>query len=457
MTNHILIVDDDAQMRKSLANLLRRESYVITEAESGERALECLKTDVHDLIITDLHMEPMSGLDLLRQVKRSYPAIEVIVVTAFGTIETAVDAMKLNAFDFVSKPFQVDEILLRVRNALEKSRLKEQVLRLQNEARTAFSIDGIVGQSAALRQLMTILPRVAQTDSTVLITGESGTGKELIARAIGTASRRANGPFVSVSCAALPEQLLESELFGHAKGAHSTAFAARKGLFEESHGGTFFLDEIGEAPLPVQVKLLRVLEERSVRRLGDNRSIPVDMRLVAATNQNLEELIQEGRFRADLFYRLNVVRLHTPPLRERVDDIPLLVAHFIEKYNDKHGRRIQGATADTQALLIAYRWPGNVRELENVIQRAMILANGERLEVGDIAAEIRGTETETPSVAQSLLHRTRKSAGVIEKQNIRAALERHSGNVTHTAKALGVSRATLQNKMRQYGLRRSKA
>jgi two-component system response regulator HydG len=454
MTSHILIVDDDAQMRKSLANLLRRESYAITEAESGERAVECLKSDIFDLIITDLHMEPMSGLDLLRVVKQAHADIEVIVITAFGTIETAVDAMKLNAFDFVSKPFQVDEILLRVRNALEKSRLKRQVLQLQSEARSAFGIDGIVGQSAALRQLMTVLPRVAQTDSTVLITGESGTGKELIARAIGTASRRAPGPFVSVSCAALPEQLLESELFGHAKGAHSTAYAARKGLFEEAHGGTFFLDEIGEAPLSVQVKLLRVLEERSVRRLGDNRSIPVDMRLVAATNQNLEELVKAGRFRADLFYRLNVVRLHTPPLRERIDDIPLLVAHFIEKYNQKLGRGIQGSTAEAQALLMTYNWPGNVRELENVIQRAMILATGERLETGDIAEEIRGTKTATPSAAQSLLDRTRDSAGVIERQNILDALARHHGNVTHTAKALGVSRATLQNKMKQYGLRK---
>ena len=457
MTSNILIVDDDAQMRKSLANLLRRESYAITEAESGERAVECLNNDTFDLVITDLHMEPMSGLDLLRVVKQSHPDIEVIVVTAFGTIETAVDAMKQGAFDFVSKPFQVEEILLRVRNALEKSRLKGQVLRLQNEARSAFGIDGIVGRSEAIHQVLSVLPRVAQTDSTVLITGDSGTGKELIAHAIGTASRRANGPFVSVSCAALPEQLLESELFGHAKGAHSTAFAARKGLFEEAHGGTFFLDEVGEAPLSVQVKLLRVLEERSVRRLGDNRSIPVDLRLVAATNQNLEELIKTGRFRADLFYRLNVVRLRMPPLSERVDDIPLLVAHFIDKYNQKQGRRIQGSTAEAQALLMTYHWPGNVRELENVIQRAMILATGERLEAGDIPAEIRGAESVASNAARSLTDRTRESAGVIEKQNILDALERHNGNVTHTAKALGVSRATLQNKMKQYGLRQSKA
>ncbi len=454
MVAKILIVDDDPQMRKTLANLLRRENYATIEADGGAQAVERLKQDVFDLLITDLHMEPMSGMDLLRAVKQTQPDLEAIVVTAFGTVETAVEAMKLRAFDFVTKPFQTDEILLRVRNALEKCQLKDRVRRLQLEAKNAFGVPGIIGQSVALRKVLTVLPQVAQTDSTVLITGESGTGKELIARAIGTESRRAHGPFISVSCAALPEQLLESELFGHAKGAHSTAYTARKGLFEEAHGGTFFLDEIGEAPLSVQVKLLRVLEERAIRRLGENRSIAVDVRLVAATNQNLEELIKNGHFRADLFYRLNVVRLPLPALRERADDIPLLAAHFIEKYNQKQSRSMVGLSPQAQAALMAYRWPGNVRELENVIQRAMILATGERLEAGDIPAEIRGSETEAPSAAQSLLHRTRESAGVIEKQNILDALARHNGNVTHTAKSLGVSRATLQNKMRQYGLRK---
>jgi len=454
MTAKILLVDDDAPMRKTLANLLRREGYQTGEADSGEQARAALSRDVFDLVITDLHMEPVSGIDLLRSIKQSSPELEVIVVTAYGTVEAAVAAMKLRAFDFITKPFQADEILHRVRNALEKGRLQGEVRRLRTEARNAFGIAGIVGQSDALRQVLSVLPRVAQTDSTVLITGESGTGKELIARAIVATSRRAEGPFVSVSCAAFPEQLLESELFGHAKGAHSTAYNARKGLFEEAHGGTFFLDEIGEAPLPIQVKLLRVLEERSLRRLGENRVVPVDVRLVAATHQNLEESIKTGRFRADLFYRLNVVRLHLPPLRERAEDIPLLAAHFIDKYNQKHDRRVQGLSPQAQSLLMAYHWPGNVRELENTIQRALILAPGERLEAGDIPLELAGSAVPATAQAHKLLEQTRDSVRVIEKQNILDALALHRGNVTHTAKALGVSRATLQNKMKQYGLRK---
>ncbi len=453
MAQKILLVDDDPQMRRSLANLLRREGYVITEAGGGHEAADHLGKEVFDLVITDLHMEPMSGLDVLRTVKQFSPDIEVIVVTAFGTIESAVDAMKLQAFDFVTKPFQPDEILLRVRNALEKSRLKEEVRRLKTEAKSAFGVEGIVGKSEAMRQVMTILPRVAQTDSTVLITGESGTGKDLIARAIGTASKRSHGPFVSVSCAALPEQLLESELFGHAKGAHSTAFTARKGLFEEANGGTFFLDEVGEIPLAVQVKLLRVLEERSIRRLGDNRSIPVDVRLVAATNQNLEELIKAGRFRSDLYYRLNVVRLRIPPLRERIEDLPLLIAHFIEKYNRKNNKQVGGVSPKARALMMGYGWPGNVRELENIIQRIMALSTSEILDVPDLPEEIRGMEAGTEGKAKDLKDFARETTGHVEKSKILDALAQTNGNVTHAAKALGISRATLQNKMKLYGLR----
>ncbi len=450
MAAKILIVDDDPQMRKTLANLLRREGYAIAEANGGKEAGEQLNGDVFDLVITDLHMEPMSGLDVLRMVKQANADIEVIVVTAFGTIESAVDAMKLQAFDFVTKPFQPDEILLRVRNALEKNRLKEEVRRLQAEAKSAFGVEGIVGQSEAMRQALTMLPRVAQTDSTVLITGESGTGKELIARAIGTASQRAQGSFVSISCAALPEQLLENELFGHVKGAFTGAVAARKGLIEEANGGTFFLDEIGEAPVAVQVKLLRVLEERCLRRLGDNRLIPVDLRLVAATNQNLEELIKAGRFRADLYYRLNVVRLRVPPLRERLDDIPLLTAHFIEKYNRKTNKHVAGVSPQARALMMAYGWPGNVRELENAVQRMMAVSTAEILDTPDLPEEIRGIETAQRAKPKDLV---RDTVGYAEKSMIRDALTQTNGNVTRAAKVLGWSRATLQNKMKRYGLR----
>jgi DNA-binding NtrC family response regulator len=453
MAAKILVVDDDPQMRKTLANLLRREGYTTVESESGEQAGDELKGDVFDLVITDLHMEPVSGLDLLRKTKQTQPELEVIVVTAYGTVEAAVEAMKLGAFDFVTKPFQTDELLHRVRNALEKNRLQGEVRRLQREAKQVFGITGIVGQSDGLRNVLAILPRVAQTDSTVLITGESGTGKELIARAIGMESRRAQGPFVSVSCAALPEQLLESELFGHAKGAHSTAFSTRKGLFEEANGGTFFLDEIGEAPLPVQVKLLRVLEERTIRRLGENRSIPIDVRLVAATNQNLEELIKTGRFRADLYYRLNVVRLHVPPLRERLDDIPLLVAHFIDKYNQKTHKQIRGISRQAGALLMAYPWPGNVRQLENVIQRMIVIATGETLDVQDLPAELRDADTAVEAKENDFKGLSKEITSRTEKSRLLDALTEHAWNVTRTARAIGISRATLQNKMKKLNLR----
>jgi transcriptional regulator with PAS, ATPase and Fis domain len=304
-----------------------------------------------------------------------------------------------------------------------------------------------------LRKVLSILPRVAQTESTVLITGESGTGKELVARAIGLASRRAQGPFVSVSCGAFPEQLIENELFGYEKGAHSTAFMPRKGLFEEAHGGTFFLDEIGETPLPVQVKLLRVLEERSVRRLGGNRSTPIDIRLVAATNQNLEELIKTGRFRADLFFRLNVVRLKMPALRERIDDIPLLMAHFIEKYNQKTNKRIAGMGPETKALMMAYPWPGNVRQLENVIQSMMAVASGDILDVADLPDEVRGTTSTAETRLGGLKPSTQAAVDQIEKNRILDELAANKWNVTRTARSLGISRATLQNKMKKFSLR----
>lgn len=453
MTAKILIVDDDPLMRKTLSNLLRREGYGTAEAGGGEEAIRHLDGEIFDLVITDLHMEPMSGLELLKAIKPGRPDLEVIVVTAYGTIDVAVEAMKLGAFDFVTKPFQPEEILLRARNALEKSRLKDEVRRLQTEARSAFGIHGIVGGSEPLRKVLSILPRVAQTESTMLITGESGTGKELIARAIAAASRRAQGPFVSISCAALPEQLLESELFGHVKGAFTTAFAARKGLIEEAGGGTFFLDEIGEATLPIQAKLLRVLEERMIRRIGENRTLPVDVRFVAATNQNLEDLIPSGRFRQDLYYRLNVVRLHLPPLRERVDDIPLLMAHFLEKYNLKMNKRVAGVTPEARAMMMAYPWPGNVRELANFMERMIAISSGDTLDIPDLPEEIRGTGAADRETAAGLKPSTQATMHQIEKRSILEALAAHDGNVTHSARALKISRATLQNKMRKFGIR----
>lgn len=296
-----------------------------------------------------------------------------MLMTAYGNIETAVEAMKLGAFDFITKPFQTEEILLRVRNALEKRLLKEEINQLRAEVKSAFGFEGIVGISDKIRQVLSTLPRVAQTDSTVLITGESGTGKELIARAVHTSSRRAQGPFISVSSAAFPEHLLEDELFGHVKGAFTGALAARKGLLEEANGGTFLFDDIGEAPPAIQAKLLRVLEERSLRRLGDNRPVPVDIRFVAATNRDLQDAIQQNTFREDLFYRLNVIRIHLPPLRERKEDVSLLTKHFLDLHCKRAGRNIDGFSADALEALAAYDFPGNIRELSNVIEQAVAL------------------------------------------------------------------------------------
>lgn len=444
----ILVVDDEAGMRKSVGIILRRARYVVTEAPGGREAADHLGTDVFDLVITDLKMEPLSGLDLLRLVKQLSPDVEVILMTAFGTVESAVEAMKLGAFDFITKPFQPEEILLRVRNALEKRRLKEEVDVLRAEVKSVFGFEGIVGQSEAIRQVLAILPRVAQTDSTVLITGESGTGKELIARAIHAASRRPQKPFVSVSCAAFPEQLLENELFGHIKGAFTGALAARRGLLEEAHGGTFFLDEIGEAPLPVQVKLLRVLEDRSIRRLGDNRSIPVDVRIVAATNRDLQSAVKEKFFREDLFYRLNVIRIHLPPLRERMEDVPILSRHFLALHRKRLHREIGGFSPAALKALCDYYFPGNVRELSNVVEQAVALAAGPMVERHDLPEKLLQPPSQAGSPG-SPAHRP-KSLADAERELILERLHARGGNLGLAAQDLGISRTTLWRRMKDY-------
>ena len=443
MAAKILIVDDEAGMRKGLGSILRRAGYLVSEAPGGTEAADHLGRDVFDLVITDLKMEPLSGLDLLRLVKQMSPDVEVILMTAFGTIETAVEAMKLGAFDFITKPFQKEEILLRVRNALEKRRLKEEVHHLRVEVTSAFGFEKIVGQSAGIRQVLNLLPRAAQTDSTVLITGESGTGKELIARAIHAASRRAQGPFVPVSCAAFPEQLLENELFGHVKGAFTGALAARRGLLEEAQGGTFFLDEIGEAPLSIQSKMLRVLEDRSIRRLGDNRSIVVDVRIVAATNRDLPLAVKEKVFREDLFYRLNVIQIHLPPLRERNEDIPLLVRHLLAMHCQQLGRDLHGFSPAALRILAAHDYPGNIRELSNVVEQAVALAAGPVIEPHDLPEKLQRYETE-----EALSPSARLVAA--EREVILERLQARGGNLGMVAQDLGISRTTLWRRMKEH-------
>jgi DNA-binding NtrC family response regulator len=455
--SRVLVVDDEAGMRKSLAIMLRREDYAVAEAAGGTEALDQIGREVFDLIVADLNMDDLSGLEVLRHVKQSNPDVEVIMMTAYGTIESAVEAMKLGAFDFITKPFQPEEILLRVRNALDKRQLRREVHRLRAEAHHASGLERIVGVSEPIRRLLASVPRVGQTDSTVLVTGESGTGKELIARAIHATSRRAQGPFVSVSCAALPEQLLENELFGHVKGAFTGALAARKGLLEEAQGGTFFLDEVGEAPLAIQTKLLRVLEERSIRRLGDNRSWPVDIRVVAATNRDLDVAVREKAFREDLLYRLNVIRLHLPPLRERSDDVPLLARHFLALHCRQLERELEGFSPEAFAAIGSYMFPGNIRELSNVIEQAVALAAGPLIELDDIPERVRSPQPlagrATPPAATTSTTPLEDAIEGVEQEQIREALRVTGWNISQAATRLGVSRNTLRYRIEKYGLR----
>jgi two-component system response regulator HydG len=451
MPDRILVVDDESAMRRSLAIMLRREGYAVSEAVDGKAAIELLKRDPVDLVITDLRMETMfSGLDLLRHVKQAGPGVEVIVMTAYGTIEAAVEAMRHGAFDFITKPFEMEPALLRVRNALERKHLRTEVHRLRAEAANVFSLDAIVGHSEAIRRILTVVPRAAQSDSTILITGESGTGKELVARAIHGTSRRVSGPFVSVSCAALPDELLENELFGHVKGAFTGAAVARKGLLEEAQGGTFFLDEVGEASMEIQKKLLRVLEERSLRRLGDNRSISLDVRVVTATNRDLQEAVDDKSFRDDLYHRLNVIRIHMPPLRERPDDIPLLARHFLVRHSSRLGREFSGFAPAAMAALSGYAFPGNVRELSSVVEQAVALAPGPAVELDDLPARLTAPPR-GPAPLAALVRRP-KTLVDLEREAILERIEAQGGDLHAVAQDLGISRTTLWRRMKEYGI-----
>ncbi|RMG47939.1 MAG: sigma-54-dependent Fis family transcriptional regulator, partial [Acidobacteria bacterium] len=372
----ILIVDDEEPVRRFLMSAFRNEDYEIDQASSGAAAKDLLVRTIYDLVITDLKMEPVSGMDVLRFIKSTSPQTEVMMMTAFATVDVAVQAMKEGACDFITKPISRDELLQRVKNALNRRRLEREVAFLRTEFQRQFSLDNIVGQSKEIKRVLDTIRRVAPSESTVLVTGETGVGKELVAKAIHTLSRRAGRPFVSVNCAAFPEQLLESELFGHVKGAFTGAVRSRKGLIEEADGGTFFLDEVGAMPLGVQAKLLRVLEERVIRRIGENREVAVDIRVVAATNQDLGEAIRERAFREDLYYRLNVITIHVPPLRARRSDIPVLAEHFRQVYAEREGKAVGGIAPEAMRALLAYEYPGNVRELKHIIEQAVTMAEG---------------------------------------------------------------------------------
>ncbi len=448
----ILIVDDQRNMRTTTALVLRQEGYEVAEAESGDAALSRLLTEPFDVVLTDLKMAPLDGLAVLRGALEISPSTQVIVMTGYGTVESAVEAMQQGAHDYLAKPFKESELLVRVQRALEKRRLLVDVGLFSDEFRQHYKLDALVGRSAPMRELLTKLVRVAPTDVTVLITGESGTGKELIARAIHANSKRADRPFVPVNCAAISETLLESELFGHVKGAFTGAVKLRQGLFEDADGGTFFFDEIAETTPAFQAKLLRVIQEHEIRRVGDNASIHVDVRVIAATNQDLRAAIAEKRFREDLYYRLNVVPLHAPPLRERKEDIPLLAQHFLDRFNQRNGTR-RTLTQGALQKMIAYDFPGNVRELENVVEQAAALAHGDEIDADDVAIETRMTSAilETPPGG---VHTLAQEVDQAEKRAIEQALERNAGSLEKVARELDVSPTTLWRKMKRLGLRK---
>jgi len=442
----ILVVDDEPGMRRSLAISLKREGYEVEEAAGGTESLVRLEREIYDLVMTDLKMTPVGGLEVLAAAKKAAPQTEVILMTAYGSIEAAVEAMRLGAFDFVSKPFQAEEILARVRNALEKARLTTEVRLLREDLKTRAGFEQLLGQSPAMQAVLAKAARVAVSDSTVLITGESGTGKELVARAIHARSLRATKPFVSVNCAAFPEQLLESELFGHIKGAFTGAVASRKGLLEEAHGGTFFFDEVGDTPPGIQAKLLRVLEDRLIRRLGDNRPIRVDVRILAATNRDLASAIREKAFREDLYYRLNVVALHLPPLRVRREDIPLLAHHFLGVASRRSGKPMKGFSGETLAVLQAYDYPGNIRELENAVEQAIAFTTGPVIRPEDLPEVLRSgprSKGDGPAPAAGTLEE-------MERELILRRIHELNGNLSLAARALGIGRTTLWRKMKAY-------
>jgi two-component system response regulator HydG len=447
----LLIVDDQSNMRATTALVLRQEGYEVAEAEGGETARTLLTDQRFDVVLTDLKMEtPTEGLSVLRAALEISPYTQVIVMTGYSTVEGAVEAMQRGAHDYISKPFKESELLVRVQRALEKKRLLLDVTLFSDEFRERYKLDALVGRSAPMRELLARVVRVAPTDVTVLLTGESGTGKELIARAIHANSKRASRPFVPVNCAAISETLLDSELFGHAKGAFTGAVKLRQGLFEEAGGGTFFFDEIAETTPAFQAKLLRVIQEHEIRRVGDNAFIKVDVRVIAATNQDLKQAIAEKRFREDLFYRLNVVPLTAPPLRERREDVPLLAQHFLTRFNQRNGTR-RTLTQGALEKMVAYDFPGNVRELENIIEQAAALVHGEEIEAEDVFIEPR-TQPATP--AEGGIRSLAQEVDEAEKRAIEASVQRNDGQLERVARELDVSTTTLWRKMKRLGLRK---
>ncbi len=451
MKTRILVVDDELSMREFISILLEREGYDVLTAADAATALSRLAASDIDLVISDVQMPGLSGLELLSRIKKDAPETAVLMITAFSTAEQAVEAMKLGAYDYLAKPFKVDEIKILVRNALEKRDLRRENKQLREKAGVCEGYGGIVGTSQRMKEVFGLLRKVSDAQTTVLVSGESGTGKELAARAIHVNSARTSKPFITVNCGAIPENLIESELFGHAKGAFTGAVGERAGLFEQANGGTIFLDEIGELPLAMQTRLLRVIQEREVRRVGGSITKKVDVRLLAASNSDLAQQVKEGSFREDLYYRINVVQVIMPPLRERVEDIPLLVEHLVRKHRGTGGI----VTSEALKALMAYQFPGNVRELENIIERSLVL-DRDKIGIESIPQQVRGAikrfdlhaAVDIPDEGIEL----EPALESLEKQYLIKALEKSGGSKTKAADLLGMSFRSYRYKLSKFGL-----
>jgi two-component system response regulator AtoC len=438
----ILVVDDEAIVRESLGDWLKDVGYQVFTAENGHKALEVIEREKPGIMITDLVMPGMDGIELMKRAKAQQPKIEVIIITAYASIPTAITAMKDGAYDYIEKPFCPERAELLVKKLAEHQELVEENLSLRQRLEDRYRFENIITKSAKMQRLIELIKVVGKSNATVLVTGESGTGKELVARAIHSQSHRHNKSFIAVSCAALPESLLESELFGHEKGSFTGAYAQKKGKFEFANGGTLFLDEIGEMSANIQVHLLRVLEEKEFTRVGGNEPLRVDVRVISATNKDLRKAIEKQEFREDLYYRLNVVNIELPPLRERKEDIPLLAEHFLNKFASENRKEITGFSPDAIEFLLDYDWPGNVRELENAVERAVILAQDSIITAADLPQESMSlTSPATP----------RKSLKEVEKGHILNVLRETGENYSAAARILGISRMTLYKKAREYG------
>ena len=457
MKAKILVVDDEQSIREFLEIMLKKEGYEVTCAEDGSKAVEALKKKEFHMVISDLQMPNMNGMELLDHVRSNYPELTFMIITAFGTTESAVEAMKKGAYDYITKPFKIDEVRINIANALKSKHLEVENRSLKKELQKEYTFQNLVGNSDAMHKIYDMVERVSQSPTNVLVLGESGTGKEMVAKAIHYNGPFKDQPFVTVNCGAIPESLMESEMFGHKKGSFTGAVADKSGLFEVANGGTLFLDEVGELPLTIQVKLLRAIQERVIRRVGGTEDQKVNVRIIAATNRNLEDMVRDGEFREDLYYRLNVIQIRMPALRERTDDVPLLAKHFLAKYNDRLNKSIQGISDEAMAVLKKYDYPGNVRELENIIERTVALEGG-----ATILPESLPPFVMTPSGRKMASSHEieitdegvdlEKVIGQIEKELIIKAIHKSDGVKKKAAKLLGITFRSMRYRVDKYGL-----